>query len=234
MNNNLNSKKIKDFSRSRLWGNYGVLISAIIVESTLIYVAKLMVNLEFSSAVLFLIASFIINLLSGLLISGRTYMYMNLVYENPLQLSDLFYGFTFNQNKAIMLQLVFAVTSFVSSIPILLWENKNELMKQHFNIWCISSIIILILALTVNIYLSQVFFLMHDFPERSVKQLINSSIFLMKGNVFKYIKLMLSFIPFLILGVITMFIPLLWVFCYIRASQAHFYRELISSHDDNE
>jgi uncharacterized membrane protein len=55
----------------------------------------------------------------------------------------------------------------------------------------------------------------------------------MNGNKFRLFKLYLSFIPLILLGIITFFIPLLWVNAYMEASQAAFYQDLIAVSSQN-
>jgi hypothetical protein len=50
----------------------------------------------------------------------------------------------------------------------------------------------------------------------------------MRHNYIKYIGFVLSFVPMMFIGVITFFIPLLWVEAYFNASRAMFYKEIIS------
>ena len=77
--------------------------------------------------------------------------------------------------------------------------------------------------------LSQSFYLLQDFPDRSVPDLLKMSIRLMKGNKWRFFRMLLSFIPLTLLGIITLFIPLLWLHSYVETSLAAFYQDLIAA-----
>ena len=90
----------------------------------------------------------------------------------------------------------------------------------------------LIFGIAINIYVSltysQAFFLLHDFPDRSAKELLLTSRNLMNGNRLKLLYVNISFIPLYVLGVISLFIPLLWISVYRYATIAAFYQDLIA------
>ena len=48
----------------------------------------------------------------------------------------------------------------------------------------------------------------------------------MKGNIWRYLKLNLSFVPLIFLSAFTLYIALLWVLPYMEMSMATFYRDL--------
>ena len=62
---------------------------------------------------------------------------------------------------------------------------------------------------------------------KSAKELLAYSKKMMQGNKFKLLYIHISFIPWFIFGVITLFIPLLWVSVYRYATLTAFYQDLI-------
>ena len=86
----------------------------------------------------------------------------------------------------------------------------------------------LIIDVFVSLVYSQSFFILHDFPDRSAKEILATSRRLMKGNKFRLFYLNVSFIPLYILGCIAMFIPLLWIGVYRYATTCAFYQDLIA------
>ena len=48
----------------------------------------------------------------------------------------------------------------------------------------------------------------------------------MKGNIWRYVKLNLSFIPLILLSVFTFYIALFWIMPYMEMSVTAFYRDL--------
>lgn len=69
-------------------------------------------------------------------------------------------------------------------------------------------------------------YIMHENPQLSGEDCINASMKMMDGNKGKLFLLDLSFIGWIILGVLTLGIGLLWVEPYMMCSRAKFYEEL--------
>jgi uncharacterized membrane protein len=111
---------------------------------------------------------------------------------------------------------------------ILLFLSRGGQDNVFYMAYLVTMLITLLITLYVKILFSQVYFLLHDFPEWSVSQLISTAIHLMKGRKLKYLGLTLSFIPLYLLGIITLFIPLLWINVYAYATRAAFYQDLMS------
>ena len=64
------------------------------------------------------------------------------------------------------------------------------------------------------------------FPDLGGIQGLKESARLMKGNMWRYIKLNLSFVPLLFLSVFTFYIALFWIMPYMEMSLVTFYRDL--------
>ena len=174
--------------------------------------------------------SLIVSILLGILSSGKAYLYMNLVYSQTISASDIFFGLKQHPEKAVVIQSVFVIANFVVTLPsslILFFTNQSSSIDLY-----LTNIIVLIVGIIINIYISlvysQAFFLLHDFPDRSAKDLLATSRRLMKGKKLKLFLLELSFVPLYIFGIITLFVPLLWISVYRYASVAVFYQKLIS------
>ena len=70
---------------------------------------------------------------------------------------------------------------------------------------------------------SQAYYIMAENPDMSVIDVLKASSRMMKGHKFDYFYLMLTFIGWLFLGILTLGIGLLWVNPYIYTASAHFY-----------
>lgn len=76
-------------------------------------------------------------------------------------------------------------------------------------------------------------FILKDFPELSVNQAINLSQKMMKGHKFDYFWLGLSFIGWLLLGILTLCIGYIWLIPYMYTSYAAFYEEVKKEYLEN-
>ena len=73
---------------------------------------------------------------------------------------------------------------------------------------------------------SMVYFIIADNPDMTAREAIRESRRMMKGNRWKLFCLELSFIPGVILSVLTLGIGFIWLIPHMQASYAAFYREV--------
>jgi uncharacterized membrane protein len=88
------------------------------------------------------------------------------------------------------------------------------------------TLLLIIPGIIASLRYSQAFYVMNDHPEMSAQEAIKTSSELMQGNKWKYFLLNLSFIGWILLGIITLGIGLLWVYPYMLAASANFYEDL--------
>ena len=229
------SAELKGIAKEKSLGRYGTLIGAniIIFAIQILVTGFTTVSTGGNIAIIIInnLITLIINILLGLLVSGKAYLYMNLLYSQTVSTSDIFYGLKQEPQKAVLIQALFVLIDFVVSIPaqilLVLYQQK-----QTFDMMS-ALIVALFLGLVVNIFVSltysQAFFLLHDFPGRSAKELLATSRRLMKGHKFHLFYLNISFLPLYILGCISLFVPLLWISVYRYASTCAFYQDLVAS-----
>ena len=149
---------------------------------------------------------------------------MNVVYGQPVSSSDLFFGFKQHPDKAILIQLVISIISFICSLPSLiigLSSSSSTLLMLGLSL--LGSIVSILITISV----SMVFYILQDFPDRPVFSIFKTSMRIMKGNKLRLIGMYISFIPLILLGIITFFIPLLWIYSYIQTATAEFYKNII-------
>jgi uncharacterized membrane protein len=91
------------------------------------------------------------------------------------------------------------------------------------------SLLFLIPGIIKSMAYSQVYFVLKDNPELSPNQAIKQSRQIMNGNKGKYFVLLLSFIGWGFLGVISLFVGFLWIVPYYTATLASFYESLVKT-----
>lgn len=227
--------QLKGIAKEKSLGKYGTLIGANVIIFAIQLIVSALTTVSTSGSIIFVIINdlitIIVNILVGLLVSGKAYLYMNLLYSQPVSTSDIFFGLRQQPQKAVVIQSVFVLVDFLVSLPaqiiLILYSNSpsNSLMT--------AMIFALALALVINVYVSlvysQSFFILHDFPDRSAKEILSTSRHLMAGNKFRLLYLNVSFLPLYLLGCVTMFIPLLWIGVYRYATTCAFYQDLIAN-----
>lgn len=235
MTNLKTASELKAIAKERSLDKYGILILANIIIFVLQMAISSIVTISDSgSLVIFTINEIIIlivQILLGILVSGKAYLYMNLIYSQTVSTSDIFFGLKQHPNKAVMIQSLFVLADFLASLPasIILFILTPD---SPFSLR-IALFVAVAIGIVVNIYVSltysQAFYLLHDYPDRSAKELLAYSKSLMQGNRLKLFYLHISFIPLIIFGCLTFFIPLLWISVYRYATLTAFYQNLIAA-----
>lgn len=235
MTNLKTAAELKAIAKERSLDKYGILILANIIIFVLQMAISSIVTISDSgSLVIFTINEIIIlivQILLGILVSGKAYLYMNLIYSQTVSTSDIFFGLKQHPNKAVMIQSLFVLADFLASLPasIILFILTPD---SPFSLR-IALFVTVAIGIVVNIYVSltysQAFYLLHDYPDRSAKELLAYSKSLMQGNRLKLFYLHISFIPLIIFGCLTFFIPLLWISVYRYATLTAFYQNLIAA-----
>lgn len=221
--------ELKSEAREAICGNLGSTIGAtilfLLIDLVLTYAAvSVTSSSSILSTVMYYAIIFLLDLFMGIFVSGRCYMYMNVVYGQPVSSSDLFFGFKQHPDKAILIQLVISIISFICSLPSLiigLSSSSSTLLMLGLSL--LGSIVSILITISV----SMVFYILQDFPDRPVFSIFKTSMRIMKGNKLRLIGMYISFIPLILLGIITFFIPLLWIYSYIQTATAEFYKNII-------
>ena len=228
--------QLKAIAKERSLGKYGTLIGASILLGVIRYTASMIISFltrDVSGLLPFILIrliSIVVNTLLGVLISGQAYLYMNLIYSQTINISDIFFGFKQQPQKAVAITGILEVIINILMLPALIYMLTSNALTDPMTGLIFSGVgLIGILAtIYVKICFSQVYFLLQDFPDWSVKQLLSTGLHMMKGKKLKYLGLNLSFIPMYLLGIITLFVPLLWVNVYVYATMAAFYQDIMS------
>lgn len=235
MNSFKSSAQLKAIAKEQSLGKYGTLIGANIIIFAIQLLVSALTSVTAGGSLIFFIINnlitLIVTILLGVLMSGKAYLYMNLMYSQPVSTSDIFFGMKQQPQKAVIIQSVFAVVDFMLGIPtqilLLRYQTTPSMNAMAAVIFALG------IAMIVNVYVSlvysQSFFILHDFPDRSAKEILATSRRLMKGSKIRLFYLAVTFIPLYMLGCITMFIPLLWVSVYRYATFCAFYQDLIEN-----
>ncbi|MCR5178434.1 MAG: DUF975 family protein [Lachnospiraceae bacterium] len=227
------SSELRFLSLQKLNGKYGMTIAVTITVIGCSLALSWILDIAMSpdsmfSLMAFEIVVFLSDLLLGVLVSGQAYIYLNIAYDKEVSYKDLKKGFTEHPERAAILRIPFALAATAAALPLhiyqlFFWESQN---RDVLFICMLAALAGAMAEIAVELYLSQVFFLMHDFPDRSAKEIFLASIKLMKGQKFRYFMLILGYIPWLFLSAFLLFIPALFVMSQMYTAQAFFYRNL--------
>ena len=84
-----------------------------------------------------------------------------------------------------------------------------------------------IVSVILRLLYAQTYFLMHDFPQYTERQLLSISRQMMKGQKGRLFYLLVSFLPLFLLSLLSCGIALLWIVPYMNTTMAEFYLDLV-------
>lgn len=225
--------RLKVYSLQKMNGKYGMTVAVTVLILALNFFFSIVISLIVPPENIFLFAAsefvvFLVDLLMGMLVSGRTYLYMNILYDRTATFGDLKQGFTEHPEKAVLLQVPFALAACIAAAPMSYYQifYLTSPDRQVLFVCLLISLAGFIGELVLSLIFSQVFYLLHDFPERKASELFAASARLMKGHIGQYFLLLLSFLPWLFLSVLLFFIPALFIMSQMYAAQTAFYQSL--------
>lgn len=79
----------------------------------------------------------------------------------------------------------------------------------------------------ISVCLYPCFYILLDYPDLSAADVMKRSLRMMKGHKGEFFLLELSFLPLLLLAVLSFGIALPWVLAYVRSTMAAYYRKRI-------
>ena len=238
-----NRKYWKETAKSVLRGNWGIAIAGMLAYMAVDFLGTIVsAELFPGEAVLEVILGqvfvFVVSLIAMVFSTGYSYMMLNMSRGREFSLGNLLYMFHNQPDRVLIVAFVMALLSTVSQLPFyfvmylatpgstidaqLLW------MELTFGVMLLS--IVLNVLITVPFALS--FYLLADNPQMGGVESLKESRRLMKGHIWQYLMLQLSFAPMLIVSLLLMGLPLLWVLPYMEASETAFYRDILGVFDE--
>ncbi|MCM1252013.1 MAG: DUF975 family protein [Clostridium sp.] len=229
------SAELKAAAKEHLFGKYGIVVSAVVIVIVITELVSAfctaLLNLD---TVLGIIFHYIIScglfVLFGLFLSGIAYFSLKLSCDRTVAANDIFYGFQMFPGKALLIQLYLAVWICIAAIPIsflsyfLRQETPNAVLILISSLLSIIGGVVIVMVFLIYL---PTFFLLHDFPDYSVTELLSLSRKLMNGSKCRFFYLLASFIPLMLLGSLSFGIAYLWLFPYICTTIAGFFLDLI-------
>lgn len=247
MNEFLSSASLKNLAKGQLLGKYGTVIGILFLHLLCTFPLSLMISpLSTVSLELYYPFAFLIEIFSGFFVAGEALVYLKLACGQRPSVNDLFYYFhgpyAQKGSKVVRTQIVLAVVSVLCSMP---YTYVSRAMMQSVSIAQLSSdelpfspglfllysILLVagwVIIVFVQLLLSQIYYLMLDFPEYTAMQLIRKvAPQLIKGHKARLFYIQLSFIPLMILCIFSCGIGFIWLYPYMQATYANFYLDLV-------
>ena len=218
-----------------MFGHYGTAIGAYLLVTFGTGIFTLMV-LSLTGDTSTLIGTFIyiatcfaLSLLTGLFTSGVSYFYLKISCGQHVIVGDVFHGFRSFPDKALRIQAWLSLITYIGSIPeyIILFRMPALPGTEDLIPYLLCSALSGIVTFVLNLFYGQAFFLLHDFPQYSARELLAASRKVMRGHKHRLFYIYISFVPLLLLSVLSCGIALLWITPYMNATLAGFYLDLL-------
>lgn len=236
MNKYKTSVQLKSMAKGQLLGKYSIVIGAFLLMSVVTLALNVITSFFVDRTTVFgliigYLISFLINIFSGIFSAGQAYICLNISCNRACKATDIFFGFKQHPDKALLLQLVIYLISIVCTIPSCIFSAIGIYTDKIIYVFpaCVFLIIGTMIATYFALCYSQVFYLLLDFPDYSVKQILSLSKKVMKGQKGRYFYLLVSFIPLYLLGLLSCCVACLWISPYVNQTTANFYLDLMKN-----
>lgn len=244
MNRFKSSAELKANAREHLLGHYGTVIGAFMIMTAILGTVSIAVGLiadlsTIFGTVVYYAIMFLVSVLTGLFSSGNAYLYLKLICGRPVSVGDLFYGFQLAPDKAITMQAWITLISYVANLPQYILSSMflsnishPDKMMSLMLPYALSLILSGAVSVMLSLIYAQAYFLLHDFPQYTAKELLQKSRRLMVHHKGRLFYLYVSFLPLVLLGLLSWGLALLWVIPYMAATEAEFFLDLIKHNTD--
>jgi uncharacterized membrane protein len=224
---------LKTSAKDKLSGKYSSAV-AIILLTQLLQMAASEVTAFIPTSSTF---GFVVNLLItfglmaviGVLELGLCLFFLSIACDQPFTANQLFYGFKEQPNKALCISAIFGLIQMICLVPGQLCAQLYlvTLNMQYIYRGLLLLSIGILVYIPISLMLSQSFYLMLDFPDTNARETLKYSMKIMKGHKKQLFALKFSFLPLLLLCVLTLGIGMLWLLPYMTMADTLFYLDLM-------
>jgi uncharacterized membrane protein len=235
------SSQLKSIAKGRMLGNYGKMIGAFFAMYGIFLAAAIIMmiltgiiaaGVSLTAGLIFFFVIMIgFYLLIPLFMVGQNKMFLTAGRGEYCKFSYLFSGFTICPGKSILAMLLLILISIaVLAVPVIAFGVLTY-MSLRTPAYAALGIVIyfagLIIYYIIALKFALVYYLIIDHPELSVIQLFKTSNRLMKGNKGRFFYITISFIPIMLLGVLSYYIGILFLMPYMQMTFTQFYLNVV-------
>ena len=230
-------KQLKRYAREAFELKAGMVIGASLTVFMIQIAASLLASVLFPgedilSIVLGEVFAFGLTVLTCIFQVGMYYMYLCLSRGKESFYGQLLCFFKNGSDRVILASTVLALISWITSLPFTIYSYaapapKTEEQLIHFYIVLLALFMGgFILDTLITIPFRLTYYILADDENIVSWAALKRSCSMMKGHIGKFILLQLSFFPWFIISVFTLYIPMLYVLPYMELADVAFYRDL--------
>ena len=224
----------KFYAKMKLSGNWGIAIAAMLAVGAVNLVGNILaVKLFPGDTVLPLVLSeifvFVVSLIGMIFSTGYSYMLLNICRGREYKLGNLLYMFHNQPDRVLVAGLVVALLNALAQIPLYYVTymvdtgSTIEGMLHWYQLLLGAWLIAMVLGVILTVPFALTFYFLADNPEMGGIEALKVSMHAMKGHIWQYLMLELSFVPLFFLSILTLYIGVLWLVPYMQFSETAFY-----------
>lgn len=226
---------LRDQAKEKLTGKYGNAIFALILVSAVTGTISGTVTSFIPAGgwfgnIVSILLTAVVSIFLGVMQTGIAYYFLNVACDMKHASWDVFYGFQENAGRSIQVSLVHVVLETVCTLPfqILMHVFINSFNYKYLLFAYAAMFIGYAVMTPFSLAISQSYYLLLDFPDSTARDVIETSIRIMKGHKWRLFKLELSFLPLHILCMLSLGIGYLWLNPYMRMTYTLFFLDLMN------
>ena len=238
--------QLKNQAKDALGGKYGTAIWVVLLGTLIPGAIRMFANLLLSPfmpsaagasnpgvqipAFLFsAVVSLLLSILLGVFDAGIAYCFLKLACGQSCRIGDLFFGFQEDFKKFVTLSGTLAILNALCLFPYqyLLEEYLYTRNSQWLYLALGAMAIGFCIYIPLELSLSMSYFLALDFPEKSAGDILRQGMRLMKGQKKRLFLMELSFLPLMLLCVLTIYVGFIWLIPYLYMTKVQFYLNLM-------
>ena len=228
MRTHITNVRVKSRARRALIGNLKLTVGANLLYLLLSFLLGRSVALiSETGGIIFTIlgiaASFLVLVLQGMLQYGLCTIYMKLYYGSKTSFKDMFCGFRESTNRIMIVQVLL---SLIEMIPLAAIVPVYKRLSTPVVI--ATAIISFLVMILLYIRYALVYFVMIDFPQLTGMAAMRQSRRLMKGRIWSFLYLILSFIPLFVVSLLSFGVASFWVIAYLDMAATAFYAGIVT------
>ena len=236
-------------ARTSLKGQYTPCIAALLLSQVISIIASSIFLQDGGSeqaGLLYSFSSVILLLLTGVISAGFCFLYLQIARSRSAVVTDIFFGFRNHGNNALTAILLLSLINIVLFLPFFaaLYFLADVRINVQLDLFLplryagrilLMFLLWIITAFFFNVRYALTFFVYADDPRKSGLTCLREGRELVcgEGHYRQLAKLELSFAGYLLLGLFSFGIGLLWVLPYLNVSLAHFYLNAKMQADQN-
>lgn len=236
------SKELKRIAREILNNRYGVPMGAFFVTSVITLAIEIPFSLSMGDHpgiqqyIISYLADFLISLLAAILAAGQLRIHLDMARGKEVKVSQVFSYFKNRPERYIGSAFLLSILSLLCLLPLFagfLFFYVTGLSDAGAVAVVVTALVSIVLMLYVSICYALVTYLLVDNQNMKVLDALRESRRLLKGNIWRYLCLSLSFLGWSILILPTLGIASLWIQPYITQTFTQFYLTLSTQQGGN-